>query len=48
MIDSIEKYKEWLKLKINYKEVDGFFEVSTPFVNHINVICRVNIKLRDL
>ena len=36
MKDLIQSYTEWLRLKINYKEINGHFEVSTPFVNHIN------------
>ena len=36
MKDLIHSYTEWLKQKINYKEINGHFEVSTPFLNHIN------------
>jgi hypothetical protein len=36
MKDLIESYTNWLKQKINYKEINGHFEVNTPFVNHIN------------
>ena len=36
MKELINSYTDWLKKKINYKEIDGYFEVSTPFVNHIN------------
>lgn len=36
MKDLIQSYTEWLRLKINYTEINGHFEVSTPFVNHIN------------
>lgn len=36
MKDLIHSYTEWLKKKFNYKEINGHFEVTTPFVNHIN------------
>ena len=36
MKNLIDSYLDWLKQKINYKEINGFFEVSTPFINHIN------------
>ena len=36
MKDLIESYLDWLKQKINYKEINGYYEVTTPFVNHIN------------
>jgi len=36
MKDLIHSYTEWLKQKINYKEINGYFEITTPFVNHIN------------
>ena len=36
MKDLIESYIGWLKQKINYKEINGCYEVTTPFVNHIN------------
>ena len=36
MKDLIHSYTEWLKQKINYKEINGHYEVTTPFVNHIN------------
>jgi hypothetical protein len=36
MEDLIELYLSWLKQKINYKEINGYYEITTPFVNHIN------------
>jgi hypothetical protein len=36
MKDLIELYLSWLKQKINYKEINGYYEITTPFVNHIN------------
>jgi len=36
MKDLIQSYTDWLRQKINYKEINGHFEVTTPFVNHIN------------
>lgn len=36
MKDLIESYITWLRQKINYKEINGHFEITTPFVNHIN------------
>ncbi|MEO6330016.1 MAG: DUF1829 domain-containing protein [Ginsengibacter sp.] len=36
MKELIDSYIGWLKGKISYKEIDGHFEVTTPFVNHIN------------
>lgn len=36
MKDLINSYTDWLKQKINYSQIDGFFEVSTPFLNHMN------------
>jgi hypothetical protein len=36
MEDLIELYLSWLKQKINYEEINGYYEITTPFVNHIN------------
>jgi hypothetical protein len=36
MKDLIDSYLSWLKQKINYKEINGYYEITTPFVNHIN------------
>jgi hypothetical protein len=36
MKDLIESYTNWLRQKINYREINGHFEVTTPFINHIN------------
>ena len=47
MKDLIHSYTEWLKQKINYKEINGHFEVSTPFVNHINDQIQFYLKRDD-
>lgn len=47
MKDLIESYTEWLKQKINYKEINGYFEVTTPFVNHINDQIQFYLKRDD-
>ena len=47
MKDLIESYTEWLKQKINYKEINGHFEVTTPFVNHINDQIQFYLKRDD-
>jgi Domain of unknown function DUF1828/Domain of unknown function DUF1829 len=44
MRDLIESYVSWLKQKINYKEINGYFEVTTPFVNHINDYIQFYLK----
>jgi hypothetical protein len=36
MKNLIDSYLNWLKEKINYKEINGFYEITTPFLNHIN------------
>ncbi|MCK9212821.1 MAG: DUF1828 domain-containing protein [Ignavibacteriaceae bacterium] len=40
----IESYISWLKQKINYKEINGYYEVTTPFVNHINDYIQFYLK----
>lgn len=40
-------YLIWLKQKINYKEINGYFEVTTPFVNHINDHIQFYLKRDD-
>lgn len=47
MKDLIHSYTEWLKQKINYKEINGHFEVTTPFVNHINDQIQFYLKRDD-
>lgn len=44
MKDLIESYISWLKQKINYKEINGYYEVTTPFVNHINDYIQFYLK----
>lgn len=44
MKELIQSYVDWLKQKINYKEVNGHFEVTTPFVNHINDYLQFYLK----
>lgn len=44
MKDLIESYVSWLKQKINYREINGHFEVTTPFVNHINDYIQFYLK----
>lgn len=44
MKDLIESYVSWLKQKINYKEINGYFEVTTPFVNHVNDYIQFYLK----
>ncbi len=47
MKNLINSYTEWLKQKINYKEINGYFEVSTPFLNHINDKIQFYLKKDD-
>ena len=47
MKDLIHSYTEWLKQKINYTEINGHFEVTTPFVNHINDQIQFYLKRDD-
>lgn len=44
MKDLIESYITWLKQKINYKEINGYYEITTPFVNHINDYIQFYLK----
>lgn len=44
MRDLIESYIVWLKQKINYKEINDYYEVTTPFVNHINDYIQFYLK----
>jgi len=44
MKDLIESYISWLKQKINYKEINGYYEITTPFVNHINDYIQFYLK----
>ncbi|MCX6151316.1 MAG: DUF1828 domain-containing protein [Ignavibacteriales bacterium] len=44
MKDLIQSYIDWLRQKINYKEVNGYYEISTPFVNHINDYIQIYLK----
>jgi hypothetical protein len=47
MKDLIDSYTEWLKKKINYKEINGYYEINTPFVNHVNDQIQFYIKRDD-
>ncbi len=47
MKDLIESYIVWLKQKINYKEINGYYEITTPFVNHINDYIQFYLKRDD-
>jgi hypothetical protein len=47
MKDLIEAYITWLKQKIDYREINGYYEVTTPFVNHINDYIQFYLK-RDV
>jgi hypothetical protein len=40
----IDSYLSWLKQKINYKEINGYYEITTPFVNHINDYIQFYLK----
>ncbi len=44
MKELIESYISWLKQKINYKEINGYYEITTPFVNHINDYIQFYLK----
>lgn len=44
MKDLIQSYIDWLKQKINYKEVNGNYEIRTPFVNHMNDYIQIYLK----
>jgi len=44
MKDLIEAYITWLKQKIDYREINGYYEVTTPFVNHINDYIQFYLK----
>ncbi len=47
MKELIDSYVTWLRQKINYKEINGHFEVTTPFVNHINDQIQFYLKRDD-
>lgn len=44
MKELIDSYISWLKQKINYKEIDGYYEITTPFVNHSNDYIQFYLK----
>ena len=44
MKDLIEAYINWLKQKIDYREINGYYEVTTHFVNHINDCIQFYLK----
>lgn len=44
MKDLVESYITWLKQKINYREINGYYEITTPFVNHINDYIQFYLK----
>jgi len=48
MKDLIQNYIDWLKLKTNFKELNnGYAEITTPFVNHINDYIQIYLKKDD-
>ena len=47
MKDLIQNYINWLKEKINFQELNGYTEITTPFVNHINDYIQIYVK-RDI
>ncbi|CAN5316849.1 DUF1828 domain-containing protein [soil metagenome] len=44
MKNLIESYISWLKQKINYRDINGYYEITTPFVNHINDYIQFYLK----
>ncbi|MEW6087507.1 MAG: DUF1828 domain-containing protein [bacterium] len=44
MKELIQSYIDWLKQKITYKEINGYYEITTPFVNHINDYIQIYLK----
>lgn len=47
MKDLIEEYINWLKQKISFKEVNNFYEITTPFLNHFNDHIQIFLKRND-
>lgn len=47
MKELIQSYVDWLKQKIEFTEVNGYYEVTTPFVNHINDYIQLYLKRDD-
>ncbi len=47
MKDLIESYISWLKQKIKFQEINGYFEITTPFVNHINDYIQIYLKRNE-
>ena len=45
MKELIQNYINWLKLKTNFQELsNGYTEITTPFVNHINDYIQIYLK----
>jgi len=44
MKDLIQEYINWLKSKINFQEINGYFEITTPFINHVNDYVQIYVK----
>ncbi len=40
----VQNYVNWLKEKINFRELNGYTEITTPFVNHINDHIQIYVK----
>ena len=45
MKELIQNYIDWLKIKTNFQELsNGYAEITTPFVNHINDYIQIYLK----
>ncbi len=47
MKELIQSYLNWLNQKFSIQEVNGFFEINTPFVNHVNDYIQIYVKQNE-
>lgn len=47
MENLIKKYIEWLNNKITFRQIDEWFEITTPFLNHHNDYIQIYAKKED-
>lgn len=47
MKELIQSYLNWLNQKFSIQEVNGFFEINTQFVNHVNDYIQIYVKQNE-
>ena len=47
MKELIQSYLNCLNQKFSIQEVNGFFEINTPFVNHVNDYIQIYVKQNE-